>query len=156
MDNNYGFGGEGIWLFALLILFGMGGFGGFGANGRWGADGRCATVEDLNAQQNATRLENMVQNNGNLTEMKFDGLTKGLCDGFYSNAMQLNSLEKNLTAQIGALSTKMDAEKIASLQAKVNQLETQNMFCGIPRINPYGYGVYPYNGCGGCGCKGGF
>lgn len=44
--------------------------------------------------------------------------------------------------------------KIDSLQAKVNELQTANMMCGIPRINPYAYGVAPqfatFNGCG-CG-----
>ena len=44
--------------------------------------------------------------------------------------------------------------KIDSLQAKVSELQVQNMFCGIPRINPYAYGVAPqfatYQGCG-CG-----
>ena len=59
-------GGDGLWLFALLILFGMGGFGGFGY-GR-GVDGRVATVEDLNNSANFTRLESQVMNNGNRIE----------------------------------------------------------------------------------------
>ena len=56
-------------------------------------------------------------------------------------------------AAINGLSAKMDAEKIASLQAQVTELKNAQQFCGIPRINPYGYGVYPYTCCG-CGCNG--
>lgn len=45
--------------------------------------------------------------------------------------------------------------KIESLQAQVSELKTQNMFCGVPRISPYGYGVVPNfaTPCG-CGCNG--
>lgn len=43
--------------------------------------------------------------------------------------------------------------KIDALQAQVSELKTQNMFCGIPRINPYGYGVYPYANACGCACN---
>lgn len=57
-----------------------------------------------------------------------------------------------VTAQTQKILDAMAQNKIESLQAEVNSLKTQNMFCGIPRINPYGYGVYQYsNGCG-CNC----
>lgn len=38
-------------------------------------------------------------------------------------------------------------------QAQVSELKTQNMFCGVPRISPYGYGVVP-NFATPCGCNG--
>lgn len=58
----------------------------------------------------------------------------------------------NTTAQTQKILDAIAQNKIDSLQAQVSELKTQNMFCGIPKINPYGYGVYPYaNGCG-CGC----
>lgn len=67
LGGNYGFGGAGgesIWLFALLILFGMGGFGGFGAN-RGAYDGfmtdRPATANDVTQASNFAALER--QNN---------------------------------------------------------------------------------------------
>lgn len=157
-------GGESFWIFALLILFGMGGNGfGFGNNG-----GRYATVEDVNQSANFTRLENQVRANAELTERKADAIVNGLCDGFYTTAQQINGVnmavmesrylnDKTTTDStakvleaINGLSAKMDAEKIASLQSQVSDLKTQQMFCGIPRINPYGYGVYPYT----CGCNG--
>lgn len=168
MDDTRVVGGsDGLWLFALLILFGMGGGFGFGNNA-----GRCASVEDLNTTSNFARLESQVRSNADLTERKADGIANGLCDGFYTTAQQINGVNMNVMesryltektvadsnaavlAAINGLSAKMDAEKIASLQAQVTELKNAQQFCGIPRINPYGYGVYPYTGCGGCGCNG--
>lgn len=151
---NENLNGDGLWLFALLILFGMGGGFGFGNNGR------AATVEDINTTSNFARLENQVRANADLTERKADAISNGICSLGYELQGQINGVNTNmmqntatLSAQINALAQKMDQNKIESLQAQVSELKTQNMFCGIPRINPYGYGVYPYNGCG-CNCNG--
>ena len=57
-----------------------------------------------------------------------------------------------VTAQTQKILDVLAQNKIDSLQAQVSELKTQNMFCGIPRINPYGYGVYPYANQG-CGCN---
>lgn len=155
---NDGFGGSGIWLFAILALM----WGGFGGN-RYGADGRCATVEDLNNSSNFTRLESQVQANGDLTERKIDGIANGISSLGYEVAQQFGNTNMQLangiasvnavtTAQTQKILDAMAQNKIDALQAQVSELKTQNMFCGIPRINPYGYGVYPYNQIG-CGCN---
>lgn len=167
MDNN------GLWLFALLILFGMGGNGfGYGA-----AAGRTvATTDDLNFG----RLENQVRANENYIQQGFTNIGNGISSLGYELAQQFGRTNADMAkgfcgvdkaimenrfltekavsdsnasvlAAIYGLSSKMDAEKITSLQAQVTDLKTQQMFCGIPRINPYGYGVYPYTGC--CGCN---
>lgn len=172
METNE-FGGTGIWFLALLFLF---------SGNRWGDNGsRVATQDDINF----SRLENQVRSNADLTERKTDGITnglsslgyevaqqfgntntsmaKGFCDtskeildSRYQTAKSITDATAGISAQIGALSSKIDQNKIESLQAQVSELKTQNMFCGIPRINPYGYGVYPYanNGCG-CACNNG-
>ena len=93
-DGMFGGGDNAIWLFALLILFGMGGFGGYGY-GR-GADGRCATVEDLNNSANFTRLESQVMNNGNRIENKADAVYSGICNLGYEMAQQFNSTNSKL------------------------------------------------------------
>jgi len=70
--------------------------------------------------------------------------------------IQKNDVSINATtvAQTQKILDAMAQNKIDALQSEVNTLKTQNMFCGIPRINPYGYGVYAYNnGCNGCGCR---
>ena len=73
----------------------------------------------------------------------------------YSAAMNTASINENTTAQTQKILDALAQNKIESLQAQVSELKTQNMFCGVPRISPYGYGVVPNfaTPCG-CGCNG--
>lgn len=67
-------------------------------------------------------------------------------------AMNTASINANTTAQVQKVLDALSQNKIDSLQAQVSELKTQNMFCGIPRISPYGYGVVPQFANVGCGC----
>lgn len=170
-------GGDAIWLFALLILFGMGGFGGFGY-GR-GVDGRYATVEDLNNSANFTRLESQVMNNGNRTEYKTDAIQNGICTLGYEMAQQFSNtreqlasccceqrvslantnahidqatslINANITAQTQKVLDKLAEDKIAALQGRISQLELQQAVCGVvryPTSYTYNAGASPF--CGG-------
>lgn len=71
----------------------------------------------------------------------------------YDMANFASAISENTTAQAQKILDALAQNKIDALQAQVSELKTQNMFCGIPRINPYGYGVYPYANTG-CGCSG--
>lgn len=76
--------------------------------------------------------------------------TQRAVDGVnYNGAMNTAAVNANTTAQIQKVLDAMAQNKIESLQAKVNELETRNMFCGIPRVSPYGYAMVPsfQNGC---------
>lgn len=94
MNPSYGngmFGGDdGLWIFALLILLGMGGGGFFGNNGRY------ATVEDLNNSANFTRLESQVMNNGNRIESKTDYIANGLSSLGYEVAQQFGNTNSQI------------------------------------------------------------
>lgn len=69
----------------------------------------------------------------------------------YSDAMNTASINANTTAQTQKILDALAQNKIDSLQAQVTELKTQNMFCGVPRISPYGYGVTPT--FANCGCN---
>lgn len=69
----------------------------------------------------------------------------------YLDAQNTAAINANTTAQVQRVLDSIAQNKVDALQAQVSELKTQNMFCGIPRINPYGYGVYAYNN--GCGCQ---
>ena len=160
-----GFGDSGIWLFAILALM----WGGGGFFGR-GADGRCATVEDLNNSANFTRLESQVMNNGNVVERKTDAIQNGLCNLGYEMAQQFGSaysridqstalINANVTAQTQKILDKLSEDKICALQGKISQLELQQALAGVvryPQAITYNAGASPFcNSCG-CGCGYGY
>ena len=78
--------------------------------------------------------------------------TQRAIDGVnYNGALNTAAINANTTEQTQKVLDAIQQNKIETLKAKVNELETRNMFCGIPRISPYGYGVVPnfaQNCCG--------
>lgn len=176
--DGYGFGGNGLWLFAILALM----WGGFGGN-RFGNafDGRCATVEDLNNSANFTRLESQVMNNGNAVRQESEYIVNGISQLGYQNARDFGTVTReladcccginrnidavrfdmaNYTASINANTTagiqkvldKLCQDKTEALQARVSQLELQSALCGViryPNHATFAVGT-PFNF--GCGC----
>nr|DAK53662.1 MAG TPA: hypothetical protein [Bacteriophage sp.] len=178
-DDGFGFGGGGLWLFAILALM-------WGGNGLWGNrgnDSRCATVEDLNNSANFTRLESQVMNNGNRIENKADAVYGGICNLGYEMAQQFNStnskladcccenrlaiantnahldqinsaINANTTAQVQKVLDMLYADKVSALQGRISQLELQQAVSGVvryPSTFTYSAGQSPF--CGGyCGC----
>lgn len=170
--TNGGLGGsnEFIWIFALLILFG-GGFGGWNRNnGDFSQFATSATQNEILSGQKFDALSRQINqvgdglcsstyalNNSIMSEGR--SLQAQLSECCCANQRNTDALRYDMsqmiagvnattTAQTQKILDAMSQNKIESLQAEVNSLKTQNMFCGIPRINPYGYGVYSYsNGC---------
>lgn len=173
-DRGYdGFGGgsSGLWLFAILALM-NGGFGAWGARG-YGLDSRAATVEDLNNSANFTRLESQVQGNGQAITQGFTNLGNGISQLGYQLATDFGDMSKEMSECCCATQRAIDAvkyegaintsalqaaiaadgqktrelisqNKIEALQSQINKLELQQALCGVPRVNPYGYGIYAY------------
>ena len=69
----------------------------------------------------------------------------------YNAAMNTAAINANTTAQAQKVLDAISQNKIDSLQAQVSELKIQQMFCGVPRISPYGYGVVP-SFANQCGC----
>ena len=69
----------------------------------------------------------------------------------YNAAMNTAAINANTTAQTQKVLDAISQNKIDSLQAQVSELKIQQMFCGVPRISPYGYGVVP-SFANQCGC----
>lgn len=170
MNPGYGYGGDGFFggdafaIFAILALM----WGGGGFWGNRGADGRCATVEDLNNSANFTRLESQVMNNGNLIERKTDAVYSGICNLGYEIAQQFGATNSridqataatnaNITAQVQKVLDRLSEDKICALQGKISQLELQQALSGVvryPQSITYNAGASPF--CSGCGCGYGY
>lgn len=179
--TNGGFGGfggsEGMWIFALLIL--MFGGGGFGLNRDSGL--AQTDLNLLNAVQNGQRdIEARVQEVGaeaisatkdsaynNLSEIRnigdavavgFSNMQSCCCEtqraidsAKYDNAIGVASVNANIDNKFAALEKSMLEQRLAEQSQQISQLQLSQALCGVPKINNYAWGTYPYNNAG-CGC----
>lgn len=99
-----GFGGSWAWIILLFAIFGFGG-NGFG----WGRNGNGLTQLEL--QQGFDNQSVM---------RKLDGITQGLCDGFYamnSNNLQMqNQLQRDLCQGFAATNSAIAENRFAAQQ----------------------------------------
>lgn len=87
--NNGGWGGDwGVWIFAFFLMAMCGGFGGWGGGfgGFGGGFGGGYPVESILQRSMDTQT---------ITN-KLDGITNGLCDGFYAQSNAINGLGMNM------------------------------------------------------------
>lgn len=174
-----GFGMGGGW-FAWILLFALMGGNGFG----WGnRGGNPVTESDLCNANSFNDLKSSVRNVSDQVSGMNIGLTKGLCDFGYTTLEQFNNIEQqiaacccqnerialenrylaaqntaeinaNTTAQVQKVLDALCGNRMADMQNQINQLQLQAALCGIPRTNPYGYGIYAYTTCQpGYGCS---
>lgn len=156
--NGFGAGG-GLWFVIVLVVFMMvlGGGGWGNRGGDYSAFASAASQNEILSGQKFSALDN-----------KIDRLGNGIADATFSVYNAITGEGRSLQGQIseakyelaGLITDRtqriMDAQaadKIGSLQAQVSELKMQNAMCGIPRINPYAYGLMPYSPCGCNGCR---
>ena len=104
--------------------------------------GAAVATSGANVINNLTAMQALMQNC--CCETK-----SAIMENRYLDAQNTAAINANTTTAMQKVLDTIQSDKIASLTAEISDLKTQQMFCGIPRINPYGYGVLPYNGC--CG-----
>lgn len=130
-NSNYGSGagwGDGGWLwiivvFALLFGWGNNGFGGgFGGNG-----GYVATA--------ATQADIQRGFDNSAVISKLDGITNGLCDGFYSVQNGMNGINTNILQTGFGIQQAINADTVSgmqntnSIQATLTNMSAQNASC---------------------------
>ena len=125
-NGNNGWGGDGGWLwiivvFALLFGWGNGGFGGWGGNNGGGYVATAATQADI---------QRGFDNSAVIS--KLDGITNGLCDGFYAvnNSMLtgFNGINTNIMQTGYGIQQAINADTIANMQ-NTNALQAQIANC---------------------------
>lgn len=168
MLNNDGMGGNAfLWIFALLILA-NGGIGGWGnRTGEFGQFATASSQSEILLGQKFDALDNKM-------DRGFTSIGNGISDATFSLNNSINNVQTTLggaivnegraiQTQLCAINSNIDnkfanleksqlEQRIAEQSQQINQLQMAQMFCGVPKINPYGYGVYPYNNCG-CNCN---
>lgn len=114
--NNNGWGAEGSWLWFIIVIFaifGWGGFGnGFGGNGMNGGVG--------------SEIQRGFDNQA--VASKLDGITNGLCDGFYAVQTGMNGINTNILQTGFGIQQAINADTVANMQ-NTNALQSQLANC---------------------------
>jgi len=114
--NNNGWGAEGSWLWFIIVIFaifGWGGFGnGFGGNGMNGGVG--------------SEIQRGFDNQAVVS--KLDGISNGLCDGFYAVQNDMNGINTNILQTGFGIQQAINADTVANMQ-NTNALQAQIANC---------------------------
>lgn len=117
--DNDGMWGNGAWWIVILLIFGWGGFG----NNGWGGNGAGNGYTDAAIQRG---FDNQA------VVSKLDGITNGLCDGFYAvnNSMLtgFNGINTNIMQTGYGIQQAINADTIANMQ-NTNALQAQLANC---------------------------
>lgn len=180
VDGNDGFGMGNGGILAWFLIFALFGGNGFG----FGGNNRAASVDEVASGFNFSgvnnKLNELTAGQANLNQ----NLSNAVCTSTYELAGKIANVEAALQAcccdlrgevaqvrydmavQNGDLKSLIHSEgeatrnliqqnKIETLQQQISQLQLAQAMCGVPRISPYGYGIYAYPACAGvttCGC----
>lgn len=150
-DNDGCMGGS--WWVILLFLFAMGG-NGFGFGNR----GNVATTEDLASGFNFSSLQGKTNDILAAVNGVNQNIGNAVCTSTYELASKIDNcccttkeaigqVRYDMAVQNSELKAMIQQDKIESLQNQINALQLQSALCGVPKINPYGYGVYAYPTC---------
>ena len=123
-NNNGAWGDNGYWWIAIFVLFvlfgGWGGFGnGFGGNGMNGGVG--------------SEIQRGFDNQAVVS--KLDGITNGLCDGFYAVQNGMNGINTNILQTGFGIQQAINADTVANMQntnaiqSSLNNMSAQNASC---------------------------
>lgn len=120
--NNDGMWGDGAWWIVILLIFGWGnGFGGWGNGNGGGALQGYATQADI---------QRGFDNSAVIS--KLDGISNGLCDGFYAmnNSMLtgFNGINTNIMQTGYGIQQAINADTVANMQ-NTNALQSQLANC---------------------------
>lgn len=114
--NNNGWGTDGSWLWFLIVVFAIfggwgNGFGGFGGGTNGGVGSEIQRGFDNQA-----------------VVSKLDGITNGLCDGFYAVQNGMNGINTNILQTGFGIQQAINADTVANMQ-NTNALQSQLAQC---------------------------
>lgn len=134
-DGGFGFGGDGAWIFGLLVLLGLfnGGFGGFGGN----RGDRNATVGDVQRATDFAALER--QNNEGVAATRqsaYDVMT-AIKDGNFNVLGELRDIQSGVNADFANQHEMLLARRCVRLTVSITtELSTRRLSMRPPRHRP--------------------
>ena len=172
------FGGNGLIILILFLLFFGMGRNGYGNGGNCMPNCGCdsyVTTSQFESENNFRTLDNsnrMTQNG--LCQLGYEqanlinsstaqivanitnegrGLERQIADCCCTTQRAIDSVKfencQNTQKILDALTT----NRMDDMQNQINQLQLSQALCGVPRVNPYGYGITPtFPNCCGCNC----
>lgn len=113
--NNDGMWSDGAWWIVILLIFGWGnnGWGGFGGNGNGTGYTDAAIQRGFDNQAVISKL---------------DGISNGLCDGFYAVQTGMNGINTNILQTGFGIQQAINADTVANMQ-NTNALQSQLAQC---------------------------
>lgn len=160
MDSWAGALGGGVIGYVLGASTGCG--NGLFGGGNCGGAGRCATPEDLAVGFNFSGVNNGLKDLMVGQAGINQNLSNAICQVGYQSLEQTSALGSKIDngnyqtlIAIKDLGASLKDDKIASLQQQLTAMQIQQATCGIPKTNPYAWGLYPYT-CNPCGTNGAF
>ena len=121
--NNNGWGAEGSWLWFLIVVFAI--FGGWGFGNGFGGNGMNGGV--------GSEIQRGFDNQAVVS--KLDGITNGLCDGFYAVQNGMNGINTNILQTGFGIQQSINADTVANMQntnaiqSSLNNMSAQNASC---------------------------
>ena len=126
--NNNGWGAEGSWLWFIIVIFAIFGWGGFG-NG-WGNGGNGGATPFAAVALTQADLQRGFDTQAIVG--KLDGITNGICDGFYAANNNMltgfNGINTNIMQTGYGIQQAINADTIANMQ-NTNALQSQLANC---------------------------
>lgn len=121
--NNNGWGTDGSWLWFLIVVFAI--FGGWGNGfGGWG-NGFGGFGGGTNGGV-GSEIQRGFDNQAVVS--KLDGITNGLCDGFYAVQNGMNGINTNILQTGYGIQQAINADTVANMQ-NTNALQAQLANC---------------------------
>lgn len=100
--------------------------------------------------QNITALERQIADCCCTTQRGIDSVKFDMANYAAATNANTTAVGQKILDKLCAMEMAQKDATIAQQGQRIGQLELQSALCGIPRINPYGYGVYAYPSCNPC------
>lgn len=154
--GNEGMMGGNWWIVLLfLVLFGAGGMGGFGGR-------QAATTDELSAGFNFSGVNSKLNEIGASVTAEGRTTDNAIATLGYQTLDQTSKLSAQLAecccntqqaihAEGEATRAMIRENEIQTLRDQMQGLQLSQALCGVPKVSPYGYAMYPtFGACGTC------